>query len=96
MKSVPVSRLKARLSEYLRAVKGGERLLITDRGRAAAMLVPPPAEEQLESELADLVEKGLIRLGTGKIPDGFWDLPRAPDPEGLALKALLEERREGW
>lgn len=29
------------------------------------------------------------------IPEEFWDLPKPADPEGLLLKALLEDRREG-
>ena len=36
-----------------------------------------------------------IKPGTGRIPDEFWTMPRPKDPEGLLLKALLEDRREG-
>jgi hypothetical protein len=38
---------------------------------------------------------GLIRLGPGKLPKDFWKMPRSEDPEGLVLKALLEEREGG-
>ncbi len=96
MRTVSVSQLKARLSEFLRAAKTGEEILVTDRGRPAATLGPPPRSEELSAELRDLVERGLVRLGTGKIPKDFWDLPRAQDPEGLVLKALLEDREQGW
>jgi hypothetical protein len=37
-------------------------------------------------------KQGLIRLGTGKLPKGFWKIPRPEDSKSLVLKALLEER----
>ena len=37
-------------------------------------------------------ERGLIKLGSGKIPDAFWDMPRPEDPEGEVMRALLDER----
>jgi hypothetical protein len=37
----------------------------------------------------------LIRLGSGRLPKKFWALPRGEDPQGLVLKALLEEREGG-
>jgi hypothetical protein len=39
-------------------------------------------------------KQGLIRLGSGKLPKGFWTLPRTEDPKGLVLGALLEDREE--
>ena len=38
MTTVAVRELKNRLSEYLRKVKAGERVVITERGRAVAMI----------------------------------------------------------
>jgi prevent-host-death family protein len=40
MKAVGVKELKARLSEYLRYVRAGEPVLITDRGEVVAELRP--------------------------------------------------------
>lgn len=37
----------------------------------------------------------IVTRGTGKLSEEFWKLPRPKDPEGLLLKALLEDRREG-
>ncbi len=93
MKSVSVSDLKARLSEYLRRVRAGEQLLVTDRGTPIATLVPLPP---MDDDLRDLIEAGKIRPPRGKLPDDFWDLPRPKDPEEYVLKALLEERESGW
>ena len=40
MKTATVSKLKASLSEYLRQVKAGEEVLVTERGRPIAKLTP--------------------------------------------------------
>jgi hypothetical protein len=40
-------------------------------------------------------KQGLIRLGPGRLPKDFWKIPRPEDPEGLVLKALLEDREAG-
>ena len=95
MKTAAVSKLKAYLSEYLNRVKAGEEVLITDRGKPVARLVPISRKKAAGDSLARMEKQGLIRLGSGKLPKGFWEMPRAEDPKGLVLKALLEEREEG-
>ena len=53
-------------------------------------------EEQKEKER--LVRKKLLpgEIKPGRpVSEEFWKLPRPKDPEGLLLKALLEDRREG-
>ena len=40
MQAVGVRELKANLSAYLRRVQAGQRVVVTDRGRAIAALVP--------------------------------------------------------
>jgi prevent-host-death family protein len=94
MKTISVSDLKARLSESLRVVKAGERLLVTERGRPIAVLAPAGAEA--DDPLARLEAAGLVRVGTRRLPRGFWDMPRPRDPEGKVLRGLLNEREEGW
>jgi len=95
MKITAVSNLKARLSEYLNQVKAGNEVLITDRGKPVARLVPVSRTREVGESLARMEKDGLIRLGSGKLPKGFWAMPRAEDPKGLVLKALLEEREDG-
>ena len=97
MKSAKVSELKASLSKYLARVKAGEEVIVTERGTPIAKLVPLPRDEDPEMErMRRLERQGLVTIGTGRLPDDFWDLPRPKDPEGLVLKALLEERESGW
>ena len=40
MQKVRIADLKARLSEYLRAVKGGETISVLDRDKPVAQIVP--------------------------------------------------------
>jgi hypothetical protein len=55
------------------------------------------AEEDAEWERLRALERaGEIRLGSGRIPESFWTLPRVEDPEGQVRSALKEEREEGW
>jgi prevent-host-death family protein len=95
MKRVAVRELKARLSEYLALVKAGEEVVVTERGKPVARLAPIPSYPILPQRLAEMERLGLVRLGSGQLPDNFWELPRFQDPEGRALKALIAEREEG-
>jgi prevent-host-death family protein len=95
MKTAPVSELKARLSEYLNQVKAGMEVLITDRGKPVARLVPISRSKNLKESLVSMEKQGLIKLGSGKLSKDFWRMDRPDDPQGLVLKALLEERETG-
>jgi prevent-host-death family protein len=95
MPTAPVSELKARLSEYLQKVRGGAEVLITDRGKPVAKLVPISRSKKWRDSFVKMEKRGLIKLGSGRLSKGFWALRRPEDPEGLVLQALLEERAEG-
>lgn len=94
MKKVSVSELKNKLSQYLRYVKAGERVVVVDRNQPIAYLTPIRAGEKSSSEhLADLERRGIIRRGSGqRIKD--YPYPEGDDESGV-LAALLEERRFG-
>jgi prevent-host-death family protein len=95
MKTAAVSELKARLSKYLHRVKAGEEVLITDRGNPVARLLPISRAKMRRDTMASMEKRGLIRLGSGKLPKDFWKIPKPEDAEGLVLKALLKEREGG-
>lgn len=95
MKIAAVSKLKAYLSEYLNQVKAGNEVLITDRGKPVARLVPISRTKPAKESVTRMEKQGLIKLGSGRLPKDFWTMPRAEDPQGLVLKALLQEREEG-
>ncbi|HIF05400.1 MAG TPA: type II toxin-antitoxin system prevent-host-death family antitoxin [Gemmatimonadetes bacterium] len=95
MATVSVSILKSRLSEFLRRVRAGDTLVVTDRGAPVAIVTPIP-EGDHEGAIDVLIERGLVRPPRAVLPDDFWDRPRPKDPSGLCSAAALEERGEGW
>jgi len=96
MKTAAISELKASLSEYLSRVKAGEEVLIMDRGKPVARIIPLRRERtDIPASLLGLERAGKVRIGTGLLPAEFWTLPRPQDKKGKALGALLREREEG-
>lgn len=96
MRAVGVRELKNRLSEYLRIVRGGETVLVTDRGVVIAELRPPGAEARAAERypgLADLVRRGLASGVHENDPTAYPRMPRVA-PEGTALRLLDELRGE--
>ena len=96
MKTATVLKLKASLGEYLRSVKAGEEVMITERGRPIAKLSPTKNHDISADRLIEMEKHGLIKIGSGKLPKGFWNLPRPKDPKGLVAKAVTQEREQGW
>ncbi|MGO9453258.1 MAG: type II toxin-antitoxin system Phd/YefM family antitoxin [Candidatus Binataceae bacterium] len=74
MKSVGVKQLKSRLSEYLRLVRGGETVLVTDRDEVVAELRPtrkrPGVADSLDEILESLTERGDVTRAS--LPKGRW------------------------
>lgn len=96
MKNATVSRLKATLSEYLARVKAGEEVIVTERGKPIAKIVPmAKSEPGFSAHLLDLAKGGLVRLGSGKLPVRFWARPRPKDNLGKGVEVLVKERTEG-
>jgi antitoxin (DNA-binding transcriptional repressor) of toxin-antitoxin stability system len=56
MKTVGIKRLKARLSEYLRAVKRGEVVVVTDRDQAVAELRAPRQDRELPEDVSQTLD----------------------------------------
>jgi prevent-host-death family protein len=88
MLSVGLKTLKNKLSEYVRIAARGETVLITDRDRVVAELVPP--RETRSDSLPDAVLAEAVRRGhltPALLPPG-----RPPESAPVAkLEDLLEE-----
>ena len=88
-----MSEIKARLSEYLARVRGGEEVVVTDRGRPVARIVPV---SDRDPHLAELERRGLLKVGAARLADDFLDRPRpSVAAGGSVVEALIDERREG-
>ena len=98
MKRVPISELKARLSEYLAGVRAGEEILVTDRGRPVARIAPVTSDAGIDGRIDRLVRTG--QLTPPADPDAAVNLadiaalrPSASGAE--VVDAVLEDRRDG-
>lgn len=96
METAGIGQLKARLSAYLARVRAGEEVVVTDRGRPVARLVPvtAPGSEAGEA-LGELARAGVVRIGSAALPPDFLTRERPGDPDSSVRAALLEERRSG-
>ena len=65
MKTAGIKDLKNRLSYYLREVKKGEKILVTDRDQVIATILPVERGEE-DSELLSLVKEGFASWRGGK------------------------------
>ena len=95
MKTVSISELKARLSQYIAAARGGHEVIVTDRGTPVARLSSVGGARGADARLRELLRTGRIHppRRPGRVDLDRFDLP--PDPDGRGLEALLEERRGG-
>ena len=90
MRAVGVRELRQNLSRYLQDVKAGEALLVTERGREVARLIPSGVRDDPVARLA--AERGAT-LPSGSLRDvGAGLAPATGPPSGTVLDALRDER----
>src|SRR5688572_10108038 len=95
MKTVGVRELKNRLSEYIRRVRSGEGVLVTDRGEVVAELTPPgqgAVDLAVPPGLSALAKRGLVTLGAPGDANLYPALPRARPKKRSAAQLLDDER----
>lgn len=99
MKRVKIAELKNHLSRYLDQVRSGESVLVLDRDQPIAQLVPlaraTGRSRGHDERLARLERQGLIRRGSGGLPD-WLGKRKPPRLRGSVLEDLLAERGAGW
>ena len=67
--SIGVRELKARLSEYLRQVKAGRTIVITEHGQPVGRIVP--AAQSRDEKIQAMIDAGLIAWSGKK-----WNPPK--------------------
>lgn len=102
VRTTGIRELKNQIGKYLRLVRDGETVLVTDRGVVVAQLCPPPtwvgrSDESAQEALERLARSGRVRLGAGAVPSGRPDSARLPAPSepvdaAAALDAVRQDR----
>jgi len=75
VKAVGIRELKAHLSRYLKSVKAGSEIVVSERGRAIARITPVPIQEEekgIHSLLLHLVKAGKV------MPPASYKSPASP------------------
>ncbi|MFZ0307207.1 MAG: type II toxin-antitoxin system prevent-host-death family antitoxin [Candidatus Sulfotelmatobacter sp.] len=92
MRTVNISNLKARLSAHIQHVRDGEELLVCDRNKPVARIVPCSANDEPERERR-LIARGILT------PPRKKRRPSLPAPAGNVSDEVMEriwrEEREG-
>ena len=90
-----IADVKARLSEYVRRVKAGQEVVVTDRGVPVARLTGLEVGERRATRRKRLAGVGALKPGKGRVRR-VLQTPPAGDGDGAqVLAALLAERDEG-
>ena len=99
MKCAKIGELRDSLSRYIDQVRDGGEVLVLDRDRPVARLVPAGAAHTAPGadaeRLLDLERRGLLRRGKGRYPDVL----RHGKPvvvRGGVHADLRKERESGW
>jgi prevent-host-death family protein len=84
--------LKTRLATYMRQVKDGTTIIVTEHGRPVAELRPIAARDDLELRLSELASQGLVsREVRGTAPlEEFTPIESALP----VSQALIEDRQD--
>ena len=96
MNSATITEAKNRLSALIDRVRGGESILILDRGVPVARLEPVAGYPDPTGRLRRLERAGLIRIGDAPPPLELLRMPAPPlAPGASAVDAIFAERRSG-
>lgn len=95
MTTVSISELKARLSAFIDIVRDGDDVLVTDRGRPIARLIPVRPTEHEDGRREMLLRSGRLRGPTTTLPKDFFARVRPADAQGHSVTAILDDRTDG-
>ena len=96
MRTVGLRELKTHLSRYVRRVRGGETVAITDRGEVIAELAPPRRADSPRSALEAMARRGELTLGrplSAKARKALFSRQR-PVLRGMTAQELLDAGRD--
>jgi prevent-host-death family protein len=91
VRSANIADLRNRLTQYLREVRAGEQIIVRDRQRPFAKIVPLAVDED-SAEDASLVASGLMRKAERPLASSFWKQRRSRLTLRAAAKAVSKDR----
>ena len=94
MPSITLTELEKNLRDYLKEVRAGHEVVIRDRNRVFARLVPVHEDDELEAHVLKLAAAGRVRLSSAELPPEFWDEPGADVPLAALIAAVRADRDE--
>jgi prevent-host-death family protein len=91
---VSIREMKNSLSRYLKLVQAGRHVVITDRGKPVAQLVPAPESpaDAEQDELRRILALPWIRPGSGRKVKGSKRPIVSPAGEKTLSEMVLEDR----
>ena len=92
MRSTNIADLRNHLTRYLKEVRAGEEIVVRDRQRPFAKIIPLAPDADAED--AALVAAGLMRKAERALPAGFWRVRRARISRDAAAAAVSRDRDE--
>ncbi len=93
MKTVKIADLKAQLSAHIQLVREGEEVLVCDRNRPVARIVPCRTEDYSTHE-QELIARGILSPPRKRRSSSRWPVPPG-DVSDEVIKQLWHEEREG-
>jgi prevent-host-death family protein len=93
MQTVNIADLKNNLSAWLEQVRNGEELVVKDRNKPIARVMPLAGGEDLDAEEEALVAAGLMRLPLREKNNDFLDMP-APQVSMEDIQAAIRAERD--
>jgi prevent-host-death family protein len=89
METIGIRELKENLSRYLKRVKTGERIIVTDRKKEIAVITPFEKNDR-EAKINQLIQRGMASWSGGK-PKGMST--RVGSAGNSVSDAVIEDRR---
>jgi prevent-host-death family protein len=83
---VGIRELRADLSRFIKRVREGEEIVVTDRGKAVARIVPLDGQRKIDQLIAAGIVKPAPRPWSG-------ELPKPIEGAGPLSDIVLEDRR---
>lgn len=92
MRTVNIAELKSRLSAHIQHVRNGEEVLVCERNKPVARIIPCSNEEQSQQE-RELVAKGVLAPPLKKRSSAHLPNPPGHISDEAASRLWQEERK---